>query len=191
MCIILLGIKHCGKSTQARLLSQKLSLPSYDTDDVITELTSKTPREIYTGQGQEAFKQAELQACRHLAQTIAASGTDAVIATGGGICANPSALEALHALGKFVFLHAPEEMAADRIVREIKEDENGEMANLPAYIAKKSPHSLLEVRAIFHEFYVERVKTYSKLADISVEMGRDSKEENCLKILGSLKLHSA
>ena len=46
--IVLMGIKHCGKSTQGKIISQKLGLPFYDTDDVITLLTGKTPREIYT-----------------------------------------------------------------------------------------------------------------------------------------------
>ncbi|MBQ7166675.1 MAG: shikimate kinase, partial [Treponema sp.] len=46
-CIILIGIKHCGKSTQARLLSRELGAASYDTDDIIGDMTGKSPREIY------------------------------------------------------------------------------------------------------------------------------------------------
>ena len=37
--IILVGIKHCGKSTQGKALSKKLSFDFYDTDSVIEELT--------------------------------------------------------------------------------------------------------------------------------------------------------
>ena len=36
--IILMGIKHCGKSTQGRLLGGMLSLPFMDTDDVIGDV---------------------------------------------------------------------------------------------------------------------------------------------------------
>ena len=53
-----MGIKHCGKSTQARLLSRHYSVPSFDTDDLITEITGKTPREIYSSEGKEAFMKA-------------------------------------------------------------------------------------------------------------------------------------
>ena len=48
MSIVLMGIKHCGKSTQGRIISKKLSVPFFDTDDVILEMTGKTPRQIYT-----------------------------------------------------------------------------------------------------------------------------------------------
>ena len=39
--IILMGIKHCGKSTQGRILSEKLNYNFYDVDDVILELNKK------------------------------------------------------------------------------------------------------------------------------------------------------
>ena len=55
-CIVLMGIKHCGKSTQANFLSEYFKIPSFDTDDLIFELTGKTPRQIYTELGEEGFK---------------------------------------------------------------------------------------------------------------------------------------
>mgnify|MGYP003541431241 FL=1 len=64
--IVLMGIKHCGKSTQGKIISQKLGLPFYDTDDVITLLTGKTPREIYTEKGAEGFMEAEKYACEYV-----------------------------------------------------------------------------------------------------------------------------
>ena len=38
--IFLMGIKHCGKSTQARLLSKFYSCPAFDTDDLIFEMAN-------------------------------------------------------------------------------------------------------------------------------------------------------
>jgi len=108
--IILLGIKHCGKSTQGRLLSKHFNCDFYDTDDEITALTGKSPREIYTDQGKDAFLAAEKDACQKLVERLAAQDKkdqiSSVIATGGGICNNPQALEVLHKSGKFVFLNA-------------------------------------------------------------------------------------
>lgn len=181
-CIILMGIKHCGKSTQARLLSQKLGIASYDTDDIIGDMTGKSPREIYQTGGKDAFMAAETAACKKLAARLAESGERAVIATGGGVCCNEAALAALRPLGTFVFLNAPEQAAADRIIREARELEGGGFENLPAYIARKSPRTILEVRAVFHDFYAERVALYSRAADITVDMGRAGKEENAAKI---------
>ena len=231
--IILLGIKHCGKSTQGRLLSKHFDCSFFDTDDEVTALTGKTPREIYTEQGKEAFLEAERNACVRLseeilkqvqndtkqiqndtschAEFISASKTtqakndtschaefisasqgahkiNAVIATGGGICNNPPALEALHKIGKFVFLNADEKTAADRIVHEIKYDGVGLMKNLPAYIAKENPKNVQDVRTIFHNFYLERQKIYKDLCDIEVKLEHSAtKLENMEKIIAMLE----
>ena len=100
--IVLMGIKHCGKSTQARMISEKLGCDSFDTDDVIAEMTGKTPREIYTESGEGEFKKAEVMACRKVCGDLSASGKRAVIATGGGICNNPEAIEVLRKTGTLV-----------------------------------------------------------------------------------------
>ena len=66
--IILTGIKHCGKSTQGKLLAERLGCSFFDTDDIIFDITGKTPRQIYNEQGAQAFMQAETNACEFLAQ---------------------------------------------------------------------------------------------------------------------------
>ncbi len=186
--IILLGIKHCGKSSQAKLLSEALKLSSFDTDNVIAEMTGLSPREIYATQGEAAFKDAEVAACRHIVKVVSESGKDAVIATGGGICNNKEALDILRTIGTFVFLKTEEKIAADRIIREAVVKDDGTITNIPAYIAKKNPYTLDEVREFFHPFFVERVKVYSELADINIRMGEDTKQVNTQKILKALGL---
>ena len=180
---ILMGIKHCGKSTQGRLLSKNLNCLFYDTDDIIFELNKKTPRQIFSSCGEELFKNAEYEACAFLAKKIRAENKTAVIATGGGICNNGRALNELHQLGKFIFLKTEESIACERIIREAKIQTDGSLVNLPAYIAKKEPKDLQQVKNIFHDFFEERVKIYSSIADITIKMGKDSKEENLGKIL--------
>lgn len=187
--IILLGIKHCGKSTQGKLLAKHYGCPFYDTDDEITALAGKNPREIYANLGKEAFLKAEKEACVALVKKIHENSSsdsefDAVIATGGGICNNPDALASLHETGKFVLLNVDEKTAANRIVWEIKYDSDGIMKNLPAYIANKNPKNVQDVRSIFHEFYEERKKIYEDLCDISVKLENSaSKYENMEKII--------
>ncbi len=182
--IILTGIKHCGKSTQARLLAKELKIKNFDTDDLITELTGKTPRQIYTELGAEGFMKAETQACQHLKDTL--KDEKAAIATGGGICNNKEAVQILKSIGTFVFLNVDEETACDRIIDEIVIDQDG-MKNLPAYIAKKNPHTLEDVRIIFHDFFMEREQIYRQLADVTVNTGHQSKKSNCKQIIESLK----
>lgn len=176
--IILLGIKHCGKSTLGQLLSKQFKCPFFDTDDVITEMTGKTPREIYQQQGAEAFMEAEARACDYLGRYLASLGEDEyVIATGGGICNNQQALDSLHKLGFFLFLEVPEKVAAQRIIDEIQW-EDGVMKNLPAYIEQENPSSPDDVARIFSRFYQQRSSQYRKLAQITCNLKGETPEEN-------------
>src|SRR3954447_26481712 len=45
--IVLVGFMGAGKSTVGRLLAERLGVPFADSDDVITERTGRTPREIF------------------------------------------------------------------------------------------------------------------------------------------------
>lgn len=169
--IILLGIKHSGKSTQGRALAAKYNCEFYDTDDVIQELTGKSPREIYNNEGKDSFLGAEKLACQHLKSILETKPV--IVATGGGICDNEEALRFLATDSLFVYLNVDEELAADRIVREAKTDGIiiTDQSSLPSYIAKKNPATVDDVRAFFHNFYVERTKKYSMLADITIKQG--------------------
>ncbi len=182
-----MGIKHCGKSTQGKILAKKMGSDFYDTDEVIAEQTGKSPRQIYTESGEEGFKTAEKNACQFVAEKIISSQAPAVIATGGGICNNSFALVELKKVSTFVFLNSQEKIAAKRILSEVKIEEDGSLSNMPAYIAKKNPHSLSEVRSIFHEFFEERVRMYKGIADFSVTMKNASKSINTEQILAALK----
>lgn len=187
MSIILMGIKHCGKSTQGRIISKKLSVPFFDTDDVIFEMTGKTPRQIYTELGNEGFQEAEEKACSFLLEKINSSAEkNAVVATGGGICGNKKALDVLKKIGTFVFLRTPERIASFRVLREISVAQDGTLLNVPAFIAKKNPRSLADAKKIFHDFFIERECIYEQLADVVIDMSSSSKEANAAKIIESV-----
>ncbi|WP_407396424.1 shikimate kinase [Treponema sp.] len=181
--IVLMGIKHCGKSTQGKIISQKLNLPFYDTDDVIAEMTGKTPREIYTEKGQEGFMEAEKNACEFVKKETALKNINAVIATGGGICGNTQAVEILKSFGTLVFLEVEEKIATARVLREIKVEPDGTLSNMPAYIAKKNPRTVQDAGMIFHDFFSERVKVYKELVDLTINVSGSSKSENADKII--------
>ncbi|MCI6912675.1 MAG: hypothetical protein MR771_05880 [Treponema succinifaciens] len=187
MSIILMGIKHCGKSTQGRIISKKLSVPFFDTDDVVFEMTGKTPRQIYTELGNEGFQEAEEKACSFLLEKINSSAEkNAVIATGGGICGNKKALDVLKKIGTFVFLKTPERIASFRVLREISVAQDGTLLNVPAFIAKKNPRSVADAKKIFHDFFIERECIYEQLADVVIDMSSSSKEANAAKIIESV-----
>jgi shikimate kinase len=143
--IVLLGIKHCGKTTLGHHLASYLDVSFFDTDQMILEQQGKTAREVMVAGGKEALLTAEAAACA----TIAAQG-HAVIATGGGICDNSAALEALRG-GLFVFIDVAEKTLCDRILQD---------SPLPAYIAQEHPADDDDVRRIFHPHYEERRRLY-------------------------------
>ena len=186
--IILLGIKHSGKTTHGKLLAGHYALPFIDTDFVVEKMTGKSPRVLYSEKGSSSFMIAEENACRKTAELL--EGKAAVIATGGGICGNPPALMFLRPLGKFVYLYIPENIAADRIFAKASKTHSGKWENLPAYIAEKEPETEEDCREIFHRFYIERSNIYSGIADCTVELGNNfssSKDGNLQKIISALE----
>lgn len=185
--IILVGIKHSGKSTQGRALAAKFNCDFFDTDDVIQELMQKSPREIYNTEGKESFLGAEKLACQHLKSIL--ESKPVIVATGGGICENDEALRYLATNSIFVYLNVDEKIAADRIVREAKTDEKNniiDQSSLPSYIAKKNPATIDDVRAHLHNFYEERTKKYSMLADITINSGNLSAKKVTEEIVSKI-----
>lgn len=76
--ISLIGMPGSGKSTIGKLLSKKLSLPFYDTDEMIVESAKISIPEIFEKYGEEYFRELEAEA---LKKALSLGG---VIATGGG-----------------------------------------------------------------------------------------------------------
>ncbi len=186
--ILLMGIKHCGKSSQGKLLSKKLELPFYDSDLVLEEMTGKSCRQIYSQEGEEAFKKAEYLAFKKILEEInLLQNKKAIIASGGGFCKNKEAIDFLKDSCTFVFLKTEEKIASARILKEIEFDSHGKLTNLPAYIAKKNPQTKNDVREIFHTFYTERVQVYQELADVTVQMTGESPKKNCAYILSAIQ----
>jgi shikimate kinase len=75
--IVLIGPMGVGKSTVGKKLARTLKLPFCDTDNLISEEHGKIA-EIFSTQGEDAFRGIELNALR---KAIAHPG---VVATGGG-----------------------------------------------------------------------------------------------------------
>jgi len=77
--LILIGFMGAGKTTTAKLLSQQLDEPMLDTDAMITSETGQTPAEIFSTQGESAFRQIEHKIVQN------ALKQEGILATGGGV----------------------------------------------------------------------------------------------------------
>ena len=103
--IILMGIKHSGKSILGRLLAEALTLPFKDLDILMEELYSKDRRynfrELYLKLGDKGFRSLETKAI--LKTSITDKG---ILSLGGGTIDNPEAMDYVKKANLLVFLDA-------------------------------------------------------------------------------------
>ncbi|NLM00657.1 MAG: AAA family ATPase [Treponema sp.] len=163
--IVLIGVKHSGKSTIAKKIASQLKIDAFDIDEIIEKKAQSSVRDLYKKKGKDGFFQAEFDACEEFVKTIGFMQRfeKIVVATGGGICENEKAIEVLKKINKsvFVFLDVNEKTVIERILKNSQKT-----GSLPPYIARKNPKDNEEVKKIFHDFFVKRRKKYKKLANV-------------------------
>src|SRR5260221_177431 len=93
--IALIGFMGTGKTSVGRLVADMLHFDYLDTDETIQTCTGRTITDIFNTDGEPAFRALEQKVVQELA-----GRTKTVIATGGGLPANPDNLASLklHAL---------------------------------------------------------------------------------------------
>lgn len=183
--VVLLGCKHCGKSTHGKALASFLKTDFFDTDSVLEQIVGTTFQNYYRQAGVAKFMQAEEQACQKIVSEN--SGKQIVVATGGGICDNPPALNQLRPLGKFIFLELDLQFSVERILSKIHWDATLQTwANAPAYIQQAKPATLAQIKNILMEKYTQRFELYRKIADVTVPLKNQSAEENFKLILQAI-----
>ncbi|HSC62261.1 MAG TPA: helix-turn-helix transcriptional regulator [Caldimonas sp.] len=107
--IALIGLRGAGKSTLGRLLGDALELPFVELSREIERIAGASIREIHDLYGTNAYRRYERRALDEVVRLHA----EAVIATPGGIVAEPATFNALLAHSTTVWLQAsPEEHMA-------------------------------------------------------------------------------
>ena len=93
--IVLCGFMGTGKSSVGRLVAEQLRFAFLDTDHVIEARAGKPISEIFTEQGEAAFREMERKVVKELTER-----KNTVISTGGGLVVNPENMTSLkqHAL---------------------------------------------------------------------------------------------
>ncbi|MBV1756623.1 MAG: shikimate kinase [Dethiosulfatibacter sp.] len=81
--IALIGMMGSGKTTLAKMISEKMSLNYYCTDEFIEEKQGRSINQIFDTDGEEFFRNLEAEAIKE----IVGFG-DMVLSTGGGIVLN-------------------------------------------------------------------------------------------------------
>jgi len=160
--VYLIGFMGSGKSTTGRRLAAALALPFVDLDDDIETVTGRTITDIFSNDGEAAFRDAEHAA---LAARVR-RGAAIVLALGGGAFTFVRNRELLAGTGKSVWLDCPFELALRRV-------------------SGFSHRPLVKDPEQFRALFEKRVAAYS-LADVRISVGSDDLDEAVRAILEAL-----
>ena len=168
--VVFLGVKHCGKSTQAALLAQKLNALLLDSDELLkTKYASEysvgiekaAPRAIMQRHGEEFFRRFEAGVIREFLKNKPEK--PCVLALGGGVADNAFlTVGELKELGFLIFLKIDPEIAYKRIV----------VGGLPPFLQCDDPHGK------FLQICQKRMPRCEELADLIVTIQGDGDPED-------------
>jgi shikimate kinase len=111
--IVVTGFMGTGKTTVGRCIAASLQRQFIDTDEKIIEEAGKPISQIFSEDGEAAFRHIERRVCRFLA-----GQRWLVIATGGGMLIDESNLRVMMASGFVVCLNATPEEIRQRLAGE-------------------------------------------------------------------------
>lgn len=100
--IVLVGMMGAGKTTIGKALANKLGWPFYDSDDEIIRSVGKSISDIFTEDGEPAFRELE----RSTIKRLLVNGP-CVISSGGGGIAIPETAQAIVEKSLCIWLDAP------------------------------------------------------------------------------------
>lgn len=110
--IYLIGLMGAGKTTVGRLLAKSLSMPFYDSDKAIEDVTGVDIATIFEFEGEKGFRIRENKMIKELTEL-----EDVVLATGGGVILNKENRERLKENGFVVYLQCSVDRIVDRTSR--------------------------------------------------------------------------
>ncbi|MDR2185955.1 MAG: shikimate kinase [Treponema sp.] len=158
--IVLVGPKHAGKTSAGRALASLRGGVFIDLDVLLEEQTGSSPRELYR-KGPDLFRRAETEALANALAPDSKTGLSTrIIAAGGGIIDNPSAVDLLRTSGAaLVYLEVPPETAWERI---------RQSGGLPPFLDAADPETA------HRELHLRRGALYKKITPITVAADRGS-----------------
>ena len=165
--LVLMGIKHCGKTTIGTRLAAVWDIPFYDLDGVILELyPGLTIRDVYKQGGGQDFRRLEADGAalillRNSRRRKEGGTYTGICALGGGTIENREAMDRLTGAGTFCYIREKEEVLYKRIITR----------GLPAFLSAGDPEG------DFSRLYLRRTRLYEQQADITIDaMGRGAEE---------------
>ena len=180
MNVVLIGMKHCGKSTVGVALAERWGCAFHDVDRMIEATHAcagereQSVREMFREHGEDHFRQIEGQVVCDLYLNLNRPGNAGVVALGGRTATNRSVADLLGGIGLVVFLDPdPSELWA-RVER----------GGLPPFVEGEDP------AAAFAALCAERRPQYERIADLVVKLDRLGVDEALEKLVRSIEEHA-
>lgn len=115
--IILIGFMACGKSSVGRRLSQAIDLEFLDTDSLIEQKTGTSISDIFSTQGEPAFRTMETECLKEL---INREGGAFVLSVGGGLPIREENRRLLSQIGTVIYLR----VTPDTVFMRVRNDKS-------------------------------------------------------------------
>ena len=144
--IVLIGMPSSGKTTVGKILSDRLSRPFVDTDELIVKAVGMPITEIFKKYGEDYFRECEAKAVAEASRT-----GGCIIATGGGAVLRGENILTLKQNGRLVFLDRPLSLLIPTSDRPLSSD-----------------------RASVEKRYTERYPIYMSVKDIHIDAKDDA-----------------
>jgi len=160
--IILIGMPGSGKTTIGKLLANILDYKFIDSDQLIVDKTSKSPRQIVEENGREVFLNIQDEVILSINQN------NFVLATGGGIVHSEMAMNYLKSIGFIIYLNTKYEVIEERM---------------------DASRKLVRTNGTLFDLYKERSQMYCNYSDIILDCDSTDPQLLCnsiLKIINSV-----
>lgn len=154
--IVMIGMPGCGKTTTGKVLAQSLDYIFIDSDQLITEKTGKSPRQVVEEYGREFFLDIQDEVVLSIKQN------KCIISTGGGIVHSDTAMKYLKSIGFVLFLDTKYDIIEERM---------------------DASRKLVRTDGSLLELYNERRPLYCKYADAIIDCDNADSQLLCNRIL--------
>jgi shikimate kinase len=142
-----------GKTSVGRVCAQRLKRDFVDTDQLVESREGRTVAEIFSADGEPAFRALE----RDAVASACARDEPAVIACGGGVVLDPDNRRALRDAGCVVWLRADASALGDRVRKS---------SDVRPLIATDGPVSATDM---LERIATDRAALYDEVADLRVD----------------------
>lgn len=158
--LLLAGFKGVGKTTTGRLLAEKLELPFFDTDELLSARYKKSIRQLHEELAEERFREEEAKVLEELKKK-----DKSIIALGGGTLLSKKAQEMAPRMGSLVYLYSSPEALLERL------------EPAASFLDQKDPEGS------FKKIFEKRHPLFCKLCKYRIDIDKLTPEEIAYTIL--------